>query len=215
MVVLCKSSAGLRFYLFIQLFIFIYLLFTIFKIERWQKQYMSNLKTIMYWVNWWLFYTDRHKACQRRDSAWAGHLKPRKVKKCWRQPSATAPDSPCRPGDAAPCAPFPWASCMLEGSEGYWLYSNRSVHLMTQRALPSPATGFWWRWLPLGTPTQGKHPNVHGTSSSTHNLFCFSSGILESRCSAGIERDFLCHWVHSDWANARRNRFHTTGAREN
>lgn len=89
MVVLCKSSAGLRFYLFIQLFIFIYLLFTIFKIERWQKQYMRNFKTIMYWANWWLFYTARHKACQRRDPAWAGHLKPHKVKKCWRQPSAS------------------------------------------------------------------------------------------------------------------------------
>lgn len=140
-------------YLFNYLYLFTYLLSTIFTIERWQKQYMRNFKTIMYWANWWLFYTDRPHACPRRDSTWAGHLKPPKVKKCWRRPSATAPDSPCRPGDAAPCAPSPWASCMLKGSEGYCLTATGLyIWWLSQpsQVLPQDSGGGGFPWaLPL------------------------------------------------------------------
>lgn len=90
-------------------------LFTIFKIKRWQKQCMRN-KFLIYNVLSKLavaFILIIIIPINRGDSPWAGHLEPCKVKKCWDQPSPTAPDSPCRPGGAAPRAP--WTSVSGRG----------------------------------------------------------------------------------------------------
>lgn len=196
MVVLCKSSAGLRFYFFIHLYLFIYLCtccLLIYHFQNWEvaktKQYMGNFKTITYWANWRLFYVHHHHARKRRDSTWAGHLKPHEVKKCWSQPPHPAPDS----------LQTWWCSFLWPGLPVCWRRvrvtdGNRSA-TSDDSASPSELChrdsggGGFPRALPLRACIQ----MFRGTSSLTCNLLgFFSSGILESRCSTGIERDFLC-----------------------
>lgn len=170
-------------------------LFTIFKIKRWQKQCMRN-KFLIYNVLSKLavaFILIIIIPINGGDSPWAGHLEPCKVKKCWDQPSPTAPDSPCRPGGAALVPP---GLLYLEGESGLL---TSLQHLMIQAALPSPAPGFWWWWLPSDTPTQEKHPNLPGNLFLNLKPFFFSPVEFWSRAVVLAPGMTSCMSLGSFW----------------
>lgn len=161
-----QTKCRFRFYLLIDLFI-------IFEIKKWQKRCRRN-KFLIYNVLSKLavaFILIIIIPINGGDSPWAGYLEPCKVKKCWDQTSPTAPDSPCRPGGAAPCAP--WTSCIRKGwkgCQGYWQVCNIWWHKQPFRALPQDSGG---GGFPLALLLRRSIQIFQGTSSSTCNPFFF------------------------------------------